>query len=107
MSVPEITVKDLKAKLDAGETPFILDVRQPEENAVSNIDGVLIPLKELPMRMDEIDGFKNQPVYVHCRSGGRSGQAAKFLRSQGYDAYNVKGGMKAWAAEIDPDMQVA
>ena len=103
-SVPEITVQELKAKLDAGDTPVILDVREEHEYALANLDGVLIPLQELPQRIEELSEHKDQEIVVHCRSGARSAQAVQYLRAFGYEANNLKGGLLAWSREIDPSM---
>ena len=103
--VPEITVQELKALIDAGETPFILDVRAPHEYEIANLNGTLIPLQELQERLDELEEHRGATVVVHCRSGGRSAQAVQFLRAMGYDqATNLKGGTLAWSKEIDPSM---
>jgi rhodanese-related sulfurtransferase len=98
---PEMTVEELKAKLDRKEKFILLDVREPEEYEQASIAGsTLIPLGTLPERLGELD--KTQRLVVHCRSGGRSGRAVQFLRSKGFDAVNVAGGILAWAQRIDP-----
>jgi adenylyltransferase/sulfurtransferase len=103
----EINVNDLKAKMDAGEDFFLLDVREPHEYQISNIDGVLIPLGEIPDRYTEIEDQRDKEVVVMCRSGGRSAQAAKFLESKGFkDVYNLQGGVNAWARFIDPSLPI-
>ncbi len=102
--IPEMTVEDLKKKLDAKERFELIDVREPHEFAASKIPGAkLIPLGELPKRLAEID--KSVPVVVHCRSGARSARAVTLLRENGYDATNVAGGILAWADHIDPTFQ--
>ncbi|WP_367873662.1 molybdopterin-synthase adenylyltransferase MoeB [Luteolibacter sp. Populi] len=95
---PEISVADLAARIDAGEDLFILDVRQPEEEAEGMIPGaVLIPLPTLPDHLAEIPA--DREILVHCRSGGRSARAVKFLRESGIpQAVNVAGGINAWNA---------
>ena len=104
-NVPEITVQELKSRLDRGETPHVLDVRQPNEYEIVNLDGQLIPLGELPERLGEIEAGKGDEIVVHCRSGGRSAKAVEYLQSQGYTgAKNLKGGVLAWSAEVDPSM---
>ena len=104
-SVPETTVRDLKARIDAGDRPFILDVREPDEYEAANIGGALIPLGELPDRLDEIREHQDKDVVVHCRSGGRSSKAVEHLRSNGFpNAVNLKGGLHAWSDEIDPSL---
>ena len=103
----EITVQDLKDKMDAGEDFFLLDVREPHEYAISNIDGTLIPLGELPNRLNEIEDQRDKEVVVMCRSGGRSAQGLKILEKNGFsNVINLKGGVNAWAKEIDPSKPV-
>lgn len=103
--VPEITVHELKARLDGGDRPFILDVREPREYDIANLEGTLIPLGELPERLGELDAYKDQPIVVHCRSGARSANAVSFMKAQGFSgAVNLKGGTLAWSKEIDPSM---
>jgi adenylyltransferase/sulfurtransferase len=100
-SVPEITVEELKARLDAKDDLFILDVREPHEYKICNLEGYLIPLAELPKRVQELD--PNKELVVHCRSGARSAKAVAFLRQAGFSkATNLKGGILAWADRIDP-----
>lgn len=100
----EMTVVELKARLDRGEKVFILDVRNPEEVQICRIPGsVLLPLPALPQRFGELD--KNAEIVVHCKSGMRSAKAIAFLKQQGYTKLtNVKGGILAWAQQIDPSM---
>ncbi|OGR89895.1 MAG: hypothetical protein A2V88_12785 [Elusimicrobia bacterium RBG_16_66_12] len=100
---PEISVEDLKAKLDKKETFILLDVREAAEHAAARIAGsTLIPLAELPSRCGELD--KSREVVVHCRSGARSERAVAFLIGKGYDAVNVAGGIRAWSERIDPSV---
>jgi molybdopterin/thiamine biosynthesis adenylyltransferase/rhodanese-related sulfurtransferase len=105
-AVPEITVTDLKARIDAGARPFVLDVRQPEEYEAANIDGALIPLGELPDRIGELESHREDDLLVvHCRSGSRSARAVEFLQSQGFEnAVNLTGGIHAWSDQIDPSL---
>jgi len=99
--VPEMTVEELKQKLDAQEDLFILDVREPHEYKICNLNGHLIPLNELPKRVQELDPTKD--IVVHCRSGGRSARAVQLLQQAGFTkAKNLKGGILAWADRIDP-----
>jgi sulfur-carrier protein adenylyltransferase/sulfurtransferase len=101
--IPEISVEDLKAKLDKKEKFILLDVREPHEYELCKIPGSqLIPLGTLPEKFTEID--KSQKIVVHCKMGGRSARAVQFLRSKGYDAVNVAGGINAWAERIDPSV---
>jgi sulfur-carrier protein adenylyltransferase/sulfurtransferase len=101
--VPEITVEELKEKLDNGGSVSILDVREPHEYEVANIGARLIPLGELPERLIELD--KDDALAVHCKTGGRSARAVRLLREAGFqNVYNVKGGITAWSEEIDPSV---
>lgn len=93
-----ISVEELKARLDAGEQINIIDVREPHENAEFNIGGQLIPLGKVQiMQVDEIDELKEQELIVYCRSGNRSGQACLILDTLGFkNTKNLTGGMLAW-----------
>ena len=94
--IPQITVKELKRRIDAGEDCFILDVREPYEYQIANIGGKLIPQNEVPQRLAEID--RDREIVVQCRSGGRSQRIAEFLAQQGYPSVaNLAGGILAWA----------
>ena len=91
-----IDVQTLKARLDAGDEFTFVDVREPHEYEEYNLGATLIPLGEVPDRLDEF-GPKDAPVIVHCRSGARSGNAQRYLESQGFtDVTNVTGGALAW-----------
>jgi adenylyltransferase/sulfurtransferase len=105
-SVPEISVTDLKALQDEGNAPFVLDVREPAEYDAANIDGALIPLGELPSRLDELEAHRTDPVLVvHCRSGSRSARAVELLHQHGFtNAVNLAGGIHAWSDQIDPSL---
>ena len=98
--IPAISVADLAARIDAGEDLYILDVRQPEEEVEGTIPGAhLVPLATLPERLRELP--VDREILVHCRSGGRSGRAVKFLRETGFPkAVNVAGGINAWNARV-------
>jgi sulfur-carrier protein adenylyltransferase/sulfurtransferase len=101
--VPEITVQELKERLDNGERLSVLDVREPHEYEVANIGARLIPLHELPERLVELD--RDTPLAVHCKTGGRSARAVKLLQEAGFqNAFNVEGGITAWSEEIDPSV---
>ena len=101
--VPEITVQELKQKMDDGEDINVLDVREPHEYEVANIGVRLVPLGELPRRLAEFD--QNENFAIHCKTGGRSAKAVKLLRDAGFgNVYNVKGGITAWSEEIDPSV---
>ena len=93
-----ITVDELKARMDAGEKLNLIDCREPNEYAEFNIGATLIPLgKFQTFQIDELEDLKNEEVIIHCRSGNRSGQACKYMATQGFEKlYNLKGGMMAW-----------
>ncbi len=99
-----MTVEDLKRRLDSQANPFILDVRNPEEFQICRIPGsVLIPLPQLPQRLGELD--RNREIIVHCKGGMRSLKAQQLLRDKGFTkAINLKGGILAWAEQIDKSM---
>ena len=105
-SVPEITPTELAALRADGEAPLVLDVRQPDEYEAANIGGTLIPLGDLPDRLDEIASHKDdEQIVVHCRSGGRSAQAVQLLHSAGFtNAVNLAGGIHAWSDTVDPSV---
>ena len=101
--VPEITVQELKERLENGGDVTVLDVREPYEYEVANIGARLIPLGELPERLVELD--KDETFAIHCRTGARSANAVKLLQDAGFEnVYNVKGGIVAWSEEIDPSV---
>ena len=99
---PEMTVSELKTRLDRGDTPLMLDVRRPDEYENSNLGGVLIPLHELSERLPELSPHRDEDlIVVHCRSGIRSAKAVALLHEAGYtNAVNLKGGLLAWNREI-------
>jgi sulfur-carrier protein adenylyltransferase/sulfurtransferase len=102
-NIPEITPKELKARLDKGDDIYVLDVREPHEYQICNIHGHLIPLGELPQRVHELDSSKE--IVAHCKSGKRSAQAVEFLRGAGFKKIqNLKGGILAWSDEVDPSL---
>ncbi|MBI4055683.1 MAG: molybdopterin-synthase adenylyltransferase MoeB [Elusimicrobia bacterium] len=102
--VPEISVQELKKRLDGGEDLVLVDVREPHEYEICKIQGSrLIPLGELPDRVHELNCAEE--IVVHCRMGGRSAQAVQFLMQAGFrKVKNLKGGIDAWAREIDPSV---
>lgn len=100
----QINVEELKRSLDEGQTPFILDVREPEEFRICNLGGHLIPLNELPRRMRELNPTKE--IIVHCHTGARSRTAASLLYEAGFqNVKNLVGGIDAWAKKIDKTMK--
>jgi adenylyltransferase/sulfurtransferase len=94
-------VKELKRRIDAGENPYILDVREPWEYKIAQIGGQLIPQNEVPRRIAEID--REREVIVHCHGGVRSQRVAEFLKQSGFPRVaNLAAGINAWSVEIDP-----
>ena len=95
----DITIEELKERMDKGEQLNLIDVREEYEFDEFNIGATLIPLGELPDRLEEIEAWKEQEILIHCRSGARSGRAKEYLISEGYtNVRNVLGGMLAWQA---------
>ena len=102
--IPQLTVQQLKQRIDTGEEVYLLDVREPFEYQIANLGGKLIPLNDVPRRLAEVD--RDREVIVHCKSGGRSQAAAEFLRNAGYPRVaNLAGGILAWADQIDPTVR--
>jgi molybdopterin/thiamine biosynthesis adenylyltransferase/rhodanese-related sulfurtransferase len=100
-TLADMTVEELKRRLDAGDNIFVLDVREPNEYQIANIGGHLIPLNDLPKRVGELDA--NREIVVHCKLGGRSAKAVDFLRQSGFaNVHNLAGGINAWAERVDP-----
>jgi adenylyltransferase/sulfurtransferase len=119
--VPQITVLDLKARLDKGEDLFIVDVRNPEEFEIAALDGTLrLPKPQIMLAVEDVQAGRkpadatvlaqiprDREVIVHCRSGVRSTDVIHMLRAVGYDPdrlVNVEGGILAWARQVDPTM---
>lgn len=100
----ELTVDELKNRLDHGDEPCILDVRERNEYEICRLENsILIPLSELASRFHELN--TDREIVVYCRSGARSARAVQFLQSKGYTkAKNLTGGILAWANRIDPTM---
>jgi rhodanese-related sulfurtransferase len=94
----QITVEELKSRMDAGEQLNIIDVREPHEYAEFNIGGKLVPLGNiLSMQVDELEDYKDEELIVHCKAGSRSAQACLFLETMGYsNCKSVTGGVQAW-----------
>lgn len=103
---PEITPTELKSRLDAGDVPVLLDVREPFEQRIADLPDVgqaRIPTGEILQRMDELDPEKE--VVVYCRSGGRSAWAARILLDRGFtNVLNLKGGVLGWREDVDPSL---
>jgi rhodanese-related sulfurtransferase len=93
----DITVQELKERMDKGEQLHLFDVREPYEFEEFNIGATLIPLGTLPDNLANLESLKNEEIIVHCRSGARSGNAKLFLMDNGFtNVRNVLGGMMAW-----------
>jgi adenylyltransferase/sulfurtransferase len=107
-ALPEIDATELARRLTDPSPPLLVDVRERWEWEVGNLEGrgaVLIPLGDLPGRMDELP--EDRAIVTICRVGGRSADAAKRLRDEGFsDVKNLRGGLVAWAADVDPDLPV-
>jgi adenylyltransferase/sulfurtransferase len=98
-------VEELKSRIDRRDAIWILDVREPNEFQICRIPGsTLIPLGELPKRLDEVPTGAGAPdVIVHCKMGGRSAKAVNLLRDRGFTrVQNLKGGILQWIAKVDP-----
>ncbi|HTS01647.1 MAG TPA: rhodanese-like domain-containing protein [Thermoanaerobaculia bacterium] len=99
-----MTVEELKALLDAGDSCCVLDVREARELLVANYPFPVlnIPMGQIPARLGEIPA--DRTIVCACRSGARSAQVAAYLRSHGRDAVNLDGGILAWSARLDPSI---
>jgi adenylyltransferase/sulfurtransferase len=102
MGVPAITVQELKEKMDKGDAFVLVDVREPQEIAISQLPGSLkIPLGSLPANVNKLSTA--DAIVVHCRTGGRSAKAVEFLMTAGFrKVWNLTGGIDRWAVDIDP-----
>ena len=94
----DISVKELKDRMDSGNTDFVLiDVREPGEHDAFNIGGTLIPVGTIAGALDELEAHRDIEVIMYCRSGARSGMAQGFLQQAGFkNVRNLTGGMLAW-----------
>ncbi|MGJ1206296.1 rhodanese-like domain-containing protein [Sphingobacterium lactis] len=101
----EISVQELKDMMDHNTEFQLIDVREPFEYEVSNLNGVNIPLSGVVIESDKIS--KDLPVVIHCRSGKRSAQAIMLLEQEGFtNLSNLQGGILAWKEAFDPEMDV-
>ena len=102
--VKEITVAELKKRLDAGDQPTLLDVREQQERDAANIGGKFIPIAELGLRYKELDPASE--IVVYCHMGGRSRAAVVFLTQKGFqNVKNLTGGIDAWSVKVDPKVK--
>ncbi len=100
----EITVQELKNKMDSNETFQLIDVREPYEVDICTIGGESIPMGDIMANIDRVS--KEIPVVVHCRSGKRSAAVISALEMHGYDnLYNLRGGILAYAEEVDSSLE--
>lgn len=102
-----ISVDELKKRLDSGEKINLIDVRELKEYTQFNIGGKLIPLGKIQsMQIDEIENLKDEEVIIHCRSGNRSMMACLFLETLGFkNTKNVTGGVMAWVEKFGVESQ--
>jgi len=101
----EITPTDLKARLDQGERPLLLDVRQDWETRLCRLDNAIhIPIEEIELRVDELN--PGEEIVVYCHQGVRSAAVAEYLRGLGFgNVRNLAGGLDLWARTVDPAMR--
>ena len=103
LSVPEVEATALKDELDGGADIYLLDVREPHEYAICRLSENLIPLGQLHERLHELD--TSREIVAYCKVGARSAQAVEFLRRVGFKKVrNLKGGINAWAEQVDPSI---
>ncbi len=102
----EITPRDARAALSNPDAPILLDVRLPHEIETASVDGaVVIPLQELPSRLDELEHAQDRPIITMCHHGRRSLRAASILRNAGFgNVRSMAGGIDLWAIDINPDV---
>jgi adenylyltransferase/sulfurtransferase len=104
MNQYEISVEELKKKMDNKEDFLLIDVREQREKNISDIGGTLIPVNSLPQRFNELD--KEKEIILYCRTGARSGWATNFLLSAGFTKVkNLAGGIYAWSDKIDANVK--
>jgi adenylyltransferase/sulfurtransferase len=103
-AIPEMSPRELKRRMDAGEAFDLIDVREPFEHEIARIDRAkLIPLGEITERLAELE--RKQQIVVHCHSGTRSAQAVRLLQQRGFTrVFNLEGGIDAWSDQVDPDV---
>ncbi len=103
--IDHITPAQLKSRLDAGEPPAVLDVREGWELEIARLEGAVhIPMNEIPERLQELDPARE--LVVICRSGARSLRVAEYLAGRGFSRVaNLSGGILAWGEDIDPTLR--
>lgn len=106
MMMNEIESKALKQKQEQGDSFFVLDVREPHEAAICQLtNSHLIPMSHIPLYLDQLPDEQN--IVVYCHHGMRSAQVIQYLIGNGFDPdrlFNLKGGIDAWALEVDSAM---
>lgn len=102
--VPQLSPREVAARLAADDPPLLLDVRTPHEYALAAIEGaVFLPMHELTARLDELD--PDRPTIVMCHHGLRSLNVARYLADRGFeDVANLSGGIERWSLEVDPSI---
>lgn len=100
----ELDVHAVQSLRAAGEPFLLLDCREADEHATARIPGsLLVPMAEIPLKLDLLEPHRQGRIVVHCHHGGRSLRVTRFLRQQGFvGAQNMTGGIDAWSLEIDP-----
>lgn len=100
----QISPAELQVKLKSAHPPFLLDVREPFEYELANLNGILIPVGEIEERLDELP--RDREIVVYCHHGGRSHYAAELLKQAGFKwLFNLDGGIDAWSCEVDPTLR--
>ena len=101
----EVTVTELKARLEGGHPPILLDVRQDWETKLCRLqNSIHIPIEEIELRTEELS--PESDIVVYCHQGVRSAAVAEYLRSLGFTSVkNLAGGLDAWARSVDPSMR--
>ena len=101
----DITVKELKERMDRGDAPRLIDIREPHEHAICTIPGAeLIPAAQFIQRLGEFE--PGTEIVVHCKSGARSGRAVEMMKARGFtNARNLTGGVLAWIDQVDPSQR--
>lgn len=105
--IPEMTALELKERLDNGDAPVLVDVRELFEHRIADLPEqgqIRIPVAQLAARAEELE--RTRDVVLYCRSGARSAWAVRLLRSRGFDnVLNLKGGVLGWRADVDPSLR--
>lgn len=103
--VTEMAAEELKARIDRGDAPLIVDVREPWEHNIASLPGAtLIPMNTVPARMGELD--RGSEIVVYCHHGVRSWNVAAYLAQNGFASVkNLTGGIDSWARRVDPSMR--